>query len=204
MRLVAARGLIDSASGPDDISALWSWLAAGRVPGGPDLDSRLRWQILLRLTVLGAASRAEIEHDADQDTTAAGRLSAARCRAALPDLDAKQAAWDAMLSGTLSGYELTATAQGFWHADQAELLSGYVPRYFAALADAAASGAVGLARSWCRHGFPQHAVDAVTVRAAERCLETSALGQGSGSLRRLLADQLEDLRRAVAVRSAAW
>src|SRR5438034_11031230 len=100
MRLVAVRGLIDSASGPDDVSALWSWLAAGRVPGGPDLDARLRWQILLRLTVLGAASRAEIEHDADQDTTAAGRLSAARCRAALPDSDAKQAAWDAMLSGT--------------------------------------------------------------------------------------------------------
>ena len=65
--------LIDSAAGPDDISALWSWLAAGRVPGGPDLDSRLRWQILLRLTVLGAASRAEIEHDADRDATAAGR-----------------------------------------------------------------------------------------------------------------------------------
>ena len=204
MRLVAARGLIDSASGPDDISALWSWLAAGRVPGGPDLDSRLRWQILLRLTVLGAASRAEIEHDADQDATAAGRLSAARCRAALPDLEAKQAAWDAMLSGKLSGYELTATAQGFWHADQAELLSGYVPRYFAALADAAASGAVGLARTWCRHGFPQHAVDAVTVRAAERCLETGALGQDSGSLRRLLSDQLEDLRRAVAVRATAF
>jgi aminopeptidase N len=109
-----------------------------------------------------------------------------------------------MLSGTLSGYELTATAQGFWHADQADLLSGYVPRYFAALADAAASGAVGLARTWCRHGFPQHAVDAVTVRAAERCLETGAMGQDSGSLRRLLADQLEDLRRAVAVRATAF
>ncbi len=101
MRLVAARGLIDSASGPDDIAALWSWLAAGRVPGGPDLDSRLRWQILLRLTVLGAASRAEIEHNTSRDTTAAGRLSAARCRAALPDQAAKHAAWTAMLVGSL-------------------------------------------------------------------------------------------------------
>jgi aminopeptidase N len=199
MRLVAVRGLIDSASGPDDISALWSWLAAGRVPGGPDLDSRLRWQILLRLTVLGAASRARIEHDADRDATAAGRLSAARCRAALPDGDAKKAAWAAMLSGALSGYELTATAQGFWQADQAELLAGYVPRYFAALAEAAAGGAADLARAWCVHGFPHHAVDAATVRAGERCLETGAL---TGSLRRLLADQVEDLRRSAAVRSA--
>jgi aminopeptidase N len=200
IRLVAVRGLIDSASGPDDVSALWSWLAAGRVPGGPDLDARLRWQILLRLTVLGAASRAEIEHDAGRDPTAAGRLSAARCRAALPDDDAKQAAWAAMLSGTLSGYELTATAQGFWQADQADLLAGYVPRYFTALAGAAAAGATALARAWCVHGFPHHAADAATVRAGERCLETGAFPR---SLRRLLADQVEDLRRSAAVRSVS-
>ena len=198
MRLVAARGLADSAAEPDDISALRSWLAAGRVPGGPDLDPRLRWQILLRLAVLGAASRAEIEHDADRDGTAAGQLGAARCRAALPGRDAKQAAWAAMQSGTLSGYELAATAQGFWQAD---LLAGYLPRYFAALAGAAAAGAADLARTWCRHGFPHYAADAATVRAGEQCLETGVLAQGSGSLRRLLADQVEDLRRAAAVRS---
>jgi hypothetical protein len=66
MRLVAARGLINSASSPDDIAALRSWRSAAKVPGGPDLDSRLHWQILLRLAVLGAAGRAEIEHDASQ------------------------------------------------------------------------------------------------------------------------------------------
>jgi aminopeptidase N len=54
------------------------------------------------------------------------------------------------------------------------------------------------ARTWCRHGFPHHAADAATVRAGELCLATGAL---TGSLRRLLADQLEDLRRSVAVRS---
>jgi len=204
MRLVAARGLIDSASGPDDIAALWSWLAAGRVPGGPDLDSRLRWQILLRLTVLGAASRDEIEHDASRDATAAGRLSAARCRAALPVQAAKQAAWTAMLGGTLSGYELAATAQGFWQADQAGVLAGYVPRYFTALAEVAAGGpGVGaeVARVLCQHGFPQHAVALATLGAAgERCLESGGV---TGSLRRLLADQLEDLRRSLTVQGRA-
>jgi aminopeptidase N len=200
MRLVAVRGLIDSASGPDDVSALWSWLAAGRVPGGPDLDTRLRWRILLRLTALGAASRAEIEHEAVRDRRSSGdpdrQLGAARCRAALPDAGAKQAAWAVLRDGTLSGYELAATAEGFWQADQAELLAGYVPRYFAELP---ALGGT-LARIWCRHGFPHHAAEPFAVRAAERCLEAGAL---PGSLRRLLADQLEDLRRALAVRSAA-
>jgi len=41
-------------------------------------------------------------------------------------------------------------------------------------------------------------ISAATVRAGEQCLATGAL---TGSLRRLLADQLEDLRRSVAVRS---
>ena len=199
LRLVAVRGLIDSASGPDDVSALWSWLAAGRVPGGPDLDARLRWRIMLRLAALGAASRAEIEHEAGRDPASSGdpdaQLGAARCRAALPDARAKQAAWTVLREGTGSGYELAATAEGFWQADQAKLLAGYVPRYFAELP--ALDGA--LARIWGRHGFPHHAAEAAAVQAAERCLEAGGLGS---SLRRLLADQVEDLRRALAARSA--
>jgi aminopeptidase N len=200
LRLVAVRGLIDSASGPDGVAALWSWLAAGRAPGGPDLDARLRWQILLRLTVLGAASRAEIEHQAGREPEGPGDqeglLGAARCRAALPGAAAKRAAWAVLRDGTLSGYELAATAEGFWQADQAGLLAGYVPEYFAELP--ALDG--GLARIWGRHGFPHHAVEASAVQAGERCLADGGL---DGSLRRLLADQVEDLRRALAVRSAS-
>ena len=178
MRLVAVRGLIDSASGLMTSPRLWSWLAAGRVPDGPDLDSRLRWQILLRLTVLGAASRAEIEHDAGRDPTAAGRLSAARCRAALPDEDAKQAAWAAMLSGTLSGYELTATAQGFWQADQA----GSAGRLRAAVLHRAGRGGGGRRRRpWPGPGAGTDSRTtprtAATVQAGERCLETGGLPQ---------------------------
>jgi aminopeptidase N len=196
VRLVAVRGMIEAAAGPDDVSALWSWLAAGRAPGGPDLDARLRWQILLRLTVLGAASRAEIEHEAGRDSQDPdGRLAAARCRAALPDAGAKRAAWAVLREGTLSGYELAAAAEGFWQADQAELLAGYVPRYFATMP--ALGG--GLARIWGRHGFPHYAADAAAVQAGQRCLDAGGI---TGSLRRLLADQLEDLRRALTLRSA--
>ena len=133
LRLVAGRGLIDSASGPE-VAALRSWLAAGRWPGGPDLDSRLRWQIMLRLTVLGAVGRPGIEREACRDTTFAGQQSAARCLAALPGLDAKRAAWTQMFSpapaGEPSSYQLAATAEGFWQADQADLVARYVPRYF--------------------------------------------------------------------------
>jgi aminopeptidase N len=205
MRLVAGRGLIDSASRPDDIATLRSWLAAGRLPSGPELDSRLRWQILLRLAVLGALGLAEIEREAGLDTTAAGQLSAARCRAAVPEEAAKQAAWAAMFEAGVpwwpqSGYQLAATAQGFWQADQAELLAGYVPRYFPALTEAAGRRGPDAARVLAQHGFPHHAVDAATLLAGQQCLEGGDLIR---SLRRLLADQLEDLSRSVSVRSGS-
>jgi len=200
LRLVAVRALIDSASRPDDVSVLWSWLAAGQVPGGPDLDAGMRWRILLRLSVLGAAGRAWTEEEAGRDATARGQLSAARCRAALPDAAAKAEAWAAMLDGTTSGYQLAATARGFWHAEQAELLAEYLPRYFPALAGLAARRGPALARVLGQHGFPGFASDDATVGAGEQCLRTGGL---SGPLRRLLGDQLDDLRRARLVRSAS-
>jgi aminopeptidase N len=201
LRLIAARTLIDSASRAGDIAVLRTWLDAGQLPSGPDLDSRLRWQILLRLAVLGALGPAWLDREASADATADGRLSAARCRAARPEATAKQAAWTAMFgdrASTGSGYQLAATAQGFWQADQAGLLAGYVPRYFPALAEVAGRGDADLARVLCQHGFPHHAVDAATLRAGEQCLAGGGL---TGSLARLAADQLADLRRSLQVRS---
>jgi aminopeptidase N len=203
IQLVAARGLIDSASGPDKVAMLRSWLEAGRWPGGPDLDSRLRWQIMLRLTVLGAMGQPEIDREAERDATDAGQQNAARCRAAIRTGDAKQAAWAEMFEPGSAGeqpssYQLAATAEGFWQADQADLLAGYVPRYFPALADVAVTRGPAVARILARHGFPHHAVTSATLRAGEQCLAGAAF---PASLHRLLADQLDDLRRALTVRS---
>jgi aminopeptidase N len=200
MQLVAVRGLIDSASRPDEVAELRSWLKAGGLPDGPDLDSRLRWQIMLRLTVLGAVGQAEIEAEAGRDTTAPGQQSAARCRGALPGPDAKQAAWAEMFGPDPSRYLLAGIAEGLWQADQADLLADYVPRYFTALGDLAARGAPATARVLVRHGFPQQAVTPATLRAGADCLAAPGL---PASLRRLLADQLDDLRRALQIRSGA-
>jgi len=205
IRLVAGRALIDCASSPGDVDMLRSWLAAGAWPGGPGLDSRLRWQIMLRLTVLGAVGPREIDREAARDTTASGQQGAARCRAAIPDPDAKDAAW-AQMSGPGAGadgrshYQLAATAEGFWQADQEDLTAGYVPRYFPALADLAGRRRPAEARLLVQHGFPAHAVTGATLRAGEDVLAGASL---PASLRRLLADQLDDLRRALRVRGQA-
>ena len=209
MRLVSGRGLIDSTARPEEVDTLRSWLDAGAWPGGPELDSRLRWQIMLRLTVLGALGRPEIERAAAGDSTDAGQQSAARCRAALPTAAAKQAAWSEMFeAGPASIHQLTGTAEGFWPADQADLLAGYVPRYFPALADVTARRGPAVARVLVRHGFPHHAVAPATLRAGEECLAGASARADAdtafpASLRRLLSDRLDDLRRALHIRSAA-
>jgi aminopeptidase N len=204
--LVTGRTLIDCASSPEDVATLRSWLAAGTWPGGPDLDSRLRWQIMLRLTVLGAVGVPEIEREAGRDATATGQQGAARCRAAIPAPEAKDAAWAEMFgpgpdprAAGRSHYQLAATAEGFWQADQADLVAGYVPRYFPALADLAGRDPAE-ARVLVRSGFPHHAVTDATLRAGEVILTGAAL---PASLRRLLSDQLDDLRRALQVSGQA-
>ena len=75
-----------------------------------------------------------------------------------------------------------------------------MPRYFTALAEVAVAGGAEVARVLCQHGFPHHAVTAATLLAGERCLENGGV---TGSLRRLLADQLEDLRRSLTIQGRA-
>ncbi|MFI7387546.1 aminopeptidase N [Streptomyces sp. NPDC049813] len=199
LRLTAVRHLIDTAQHPDPVRG---WLDSGAVPDGPDLDPELRWRILGRLSVLGAIDDAVIDAELAHDPSATGQEGAARCRAALPDPQAKQAAWDALFTTDpdreLSNYLFTATAQGFWQPEQSDLLRRYVPRYFTDAPALADRRGPAIAAAAGRHAFPAHAVDDDTLRLGEKCLTE---GAPTPALRRRLADELDDLARALKVRT---
>ncbi|MPY38088.1 aminopeptidase N [Streptomyces adustus] len=198
LRLVAVRHFIDAAAHPDTISA---WLADGTVPGGPELDPELRWRILARLAVLGAIDDTAIDAELRQDPSATGQEGAARCRAALPDPRAKRAAWDAMFATDdttdLSNYLFTATAQGFWQPEQADLVREYIPRYYQDAVAVAARRGPAIAEAAGRWAFPAVAVHDDTLRLGEECLRDA---DPIPALRRKLVDQLDDLARALRVR----
>ncbi|WP_345665381.1 aminopeptidase N [Streptomyces venetus] len=195
LRLIAVRHRIDVAAHPDTIAA---WLADGTVPGGPELDPELRWRVLARLAVLGATDEAAIAAELERDPSATGQEGAARCRAALPDPEAKSRAWQAMFgSDELSAYLFTATAQGFWQPEQADLVHAYVPRYYPDAVALAARRGPALADAAGRWAFPAHAVDPETLRLGEQCLRDDA--GPIPALRRKLIDQLDDLARALRV-----
>ncbi|MGW0559096.1 aminopeptidase N [Streptomyces sp. NPDC003016] len=197
LRLTAVRHLIDAATQPDGIQ---DWLHSGGVPGGPELDPALRWRILRRLAVLGATDETAIVAELDRDPSATGQEGAARCRAALPAPEAKAAAWSRMFEDdTLSNYLFTATAQGFWQPEQATLVSDYIPRYYRDAKAVADRRGPAIAEAAGRHAFPHFAVDTESLRLGEDFLRDTEM---IPALRRKLVDQLDDLRRAIAVRES--
>jgi aminopeptidase N len=200
LRLTAVRHFIAAAAHPDIIGA---WLDDGTVPGGPGLDPELRWQILARLAVLGAVDEAAIAAELDRDPSATGQEGAARCRAALPDPEAKHRAWQSLFAtadrADLSNYLFTATAEGFWQPEQHEVVREYVPRYYTEAVALAARRGPAIAEAAARYAFPVYAIDTESLRLGEACLREAGL---TPALRRGLADQLDDLARALRVRGA--
>ncbi|MET9297006.1 aminopeptidase N [Streptomyces sp. NPDC003077] len=198
LRLVAVRCFIDSATTPQGIQ---DWLDGDTVPGGPALDPELRWRLLGRLAVLGATTPEAIDAELARDPSATGQEGAARCRAALPDPAAKEAAWRSMFTADegdeLSNYLFTATAVGFWAREQQDLLRPYVSRFFSEVPALAARRGPALAEAAGRYAFPKPFVERETLRLGEECLHTA---DPIPALRRKLVDQLDDLRRALNVR----
>ncbi|MYS14960.1 aminopeptidase N [Streptomyces sp. SID4982] len=195
LRLVAVRHFIDVAAHPETIAA---WLADGTVPGGPELDPELRWRILGRLAVLGATDEAAIAAELERDPSANGQEGAARCRAALPDPEAKRRAWESMFAtDDLSNYLFKATAQGFWQPEQADLVAEYVPRYYDEAVAVSARRGPAIATAAGAWAFPHHAVDAENLALGQACLRDA---DPVPALRRKLADELDDLARALRVR----
>ena len=196
LRLTAVRTFIGSATQPDTIAA---WLAEGTVPGGPEIDPELRWLVLARLAVLGALDEATIDAELARDPSATGQQGAARCRAALPTPEAKAAAWSRLFdSDDLSNYLFAATAQGFWQPEQAELVGEYVPRFYPAAVALGDRRGAAMSEAAGSRAFPAHAIDDASLALGETHLREDTM---TPALHRKLADQLDDLRRALRVRT---
>ncbi|WP_428963997.1 aminopeptidase N [Micromonospora fluostatini] len=197
MQLATVRGAVAAGT---DVDLLVGWLAGRDVPAGLAVDAELRWRVLRRLVVLGAAGAAVIDAEAAADPSATGAERAARCRAALPDLAAKEAAWEIVVRDTaLSNRLVEATAEGFWHPEQAELTAGYVPRYFAEMPAAAHLRTPWVADEVAKLAYPEFAVAQSTRESAAALLARDDLTPG---VRRVVTDADDDLRRALAARTA--
>jgi aminopeptidase N len=199
-QLAAARGLVGCA-GNGDVAWLEGWLAGSDVPAGLTVDADLRWAILLRLAVLGAADEARIAAEQRRDRSARGIEEATRCRAALPDPAAKAAAWRLVVADReLSNRIVVAAAEGFWRPEHAALTAPYVPRFFEEIGATAGWRSEQMLAAVTRAAYPGYAVEPATVARAEARL---AGGDLHPIARREILDATDDLRRAVAARAVS-
>ncbi|MGH3481004.1 MAG: aminopeptidase N [Nocardioidaceae bacterium] len=196
LQLAAALGLIPLLH---DSDLLRSWLA-GSAPEGLVMDADLRWPVLTQLARLGAVTEDDIAMELTRDNSAQGAIHAVRCRAALPREESKDLAWRGIVGdGSLSNYEVYALCEGFWWPDQDELLEPYVDRYFDDIPATAALRSGIVVAQTASLAFPKYAVSHRTLQLAETSLSGASFGPG---LRRSVADRVDDLRQALAVRTA--
>ncbi|WP_041833281.1 aminopeptidase N [Actinoplanes sp. N902-109] len=197
LRLAAMRGLVGATA---DTVRLKGWLAGDGVPEGVAIDDDLAWLILYRLVVLGAAGAQEIEARYQQDRSAFGEQWAARCRAAVPDAEAKARAWDYLINDpAASNRLLEATAQGFWHAEQLELITPYAERYFTDVPAMLARRGGMSGERVAVMAYPSVVVSEQTRQHAAALLAAPGT---SSIMHRVVTDGDDDMRRALLARFA--
>ena len=137
-QLAYVRAFAGTATAQDDLALLAGLLDGSVVLDGLTVDTELRWALLGRLVsrCYRGFGAAEINAELARDATDAGERHAAACRAAIPTAEAKQDAWDLLVSGEQALATFRATLSGFADPDQPELVNPYREKYFAAVADA--------------------------------------------------------------------
>jgi len=191
-QLGALRKLIGAMA---DVDRLRGWLEGAGVPEGVRIDVDLRWLILYRLTVLGAAGPEAIDAEFDRDRSATGEQWATRCHAAVPTAEAKAKAWATVTTDTsVSNRIAEAAAEGFWQPEQLELTAPYVARYFTDMPQTLRVRTGMSAERIVRTAFPVLAVEPRTRELAAELLASPGL---SSILRRVVTDGDDDVRRAL-------
>ena len=183
----------------DDVQALRGWLADEGLPAGLVVDDDLRWRVVQRLAVLGAADDDLVATERRRDPSSSGHLHALTATASMPTVQAKDDAWRRATDGSLSNHELVAVAQGFWRSEQADLLRPYAERFGAQFPALAATGSPEVVRVLGRLMFPTVLLEPGTLAMAESLLDGDRLSAGP---RRIVAERRDEVERGLRARAA--
>ncbi len=161
------------------------------------MDTDLRWQIVHRLVSRGVAGQDAIDAEQDRDRTDAGERHALHCQASIPDAEAKEAAWNQIVSGDLPNASFRAALGGFYSADQDELVAPFAPRFFDVVADIWRDWSGDMAQYFVGVGYPSTVVTQAAVDGAADFVNRTS---PPAPLRRLLSEGRDDVARALRCR----
>jgi len=166
---------------------------------GLEIDTDLAWELLEGLVLIGAAGELEIAAALEQDDTANGQQAAARARATIPTLEAKQAALVAALNdASISNVVLRNMALGYTHVNDPAVLAQLVPLYFESIKRVWDERSFQLAQ-YIVHGFyPSPLVTAELVDTSNAWL---AANTEVPALRRMVIEEVAAVERALAAQA---
>jgi aminopeptidase N len=196
-QLAYVRAFAGVATAAEDL-VLLSELLDGTVRlDGLTVDTDLRWALLGRLVSQGGPRTfgpAEIDAELARDATDAGERYAATCRAAIPTVEAKRAAWQKLISGELTIAMFRATLAGFVDLDHHELIEPYRTEYFDVVGEAWRDWSSAMAQDFVSTVYLVGAVSPDTVAATDDYI---ARTDPPAALRRLLNEGRDDVLRAL-------
>jgi aminopeptidase N len=194
--LVAARTVARSSA---DETLLRAWAAAKDRPVGLEEDTDFGWIAVRNLAARGLVDEDFVESRRADDDTLQGRLNALLARAAMPDADSKAWAWHEITANrSRSNYELNALSQGFWLADDLDVVRPYARRYFEdvpAMREWVGEDALSRVASLA---YPGRVVEDATVELSEAALSGGRL---TAAVRRSVVDAESELREALRSRA---
>ena len=193
-QLAYIRAFTGVATSARDLAFLAALLDGSAVLEGLSVDTDLRWSLLGRLVSRGMAGAAEIAAELARDATDAGERNAAACRAAVPSVDAKLAAWESLAGGELALGTFRAVLGGFADVDQPELTGPYRERYFGMVGDAWRDWSSAMAQDFVSGMYASFDLSAETVAATDAYI---ASAEPTASLNRLLSEGRDDVLRAL-------
>ncbi|HEX4432303.1 MAG TPA: aminopeptidase N [Frankiaceae bacterium] len=190
-----------TAEDPAGLDRVRAILDGQEVLPGLELDTELRWHLLIELAAHGRASQDDIAAELSRDATAAGEKRAASARAAIPTAEAKAAAWAAVVErDDLSNHMQVATMRTFWRyePEQIEVTKPYVAKYFDAVGDVWRQRSMDSAQTLTELLFPATVISEQTQAAVDQYLAEQS---PQPALRRMLVEGRDTLARALRARA---
>ncbi len=168
---------------------------------GREIDTDLRWKLVISLAVLGGIDAAGIDEQLAADDTQSGRKHALTARAALPTEVAKAKAWRRTVEkDTLANESVTAVVQGFRRVTDETLIAPYRPRYFEEISRIWAERSNEIATRLVSGYFPHSYGGQGVLDAADQWLADSE--DAPFGLRRIIIEGRDTVARQERVRAA--
>ena len=197
-QLQYARAFANNAFTPEQFEALKAMLN-GSVDG-LTMDADLRWYVFLCGVKRGIFGVADIEAEGERDKTAHGKQYVAFAHAALPNHEAKVAAFKSITTDDLSNTIHSYKCRGFNESIHCDLLEAFVDEYFDAILKVWETKGYEIAETTATLTFPTWAISDETVKKAQHWLDVTGK-DASAALRRTVAEGRDAMTRALKARA---